>query len=133
MVLVDTSVWIEVFGRRNTLRLEDFVDFDDVVTCLPVRQEVLQGFGDERAYRIAREAFDAFPVVESPLGKEVVDEAVALYRSARRSGLTVRSGVDCLIAACALRNGLQLLHSDRDFDLLARVSRLEARNIARRR
>jgi len=46
---------------------------------------------------------------------------------ARRSGFTVRSGVDCLIAACALRHGLMVLHHDRDFDALARVSSLTAR------
>jgi hypothetical protein len=59
----------------------------------------------------------------------VVLEAASLYRAARRAGLTVRSGVDCLIATCALRNGLVVLHHDRDFDLLARVSSLEARRI----
>ena len=46
VVLVDTSAWIEVF-RMAELRLEDDVDFDDVVTCLPVIQEVLQGFDQE--------------------------------------------------------------------------------------
>jgi len=35
--------------------------------------------------------------------------------------------VDCLIAACAVRHGLTVLHHDRDFDLLARVSALDAR------
>jgi predicted nucleic acid-binding protein len=45
--------------------------------------------------------------------------------------VTVRSGVDCLIAACALRNGLTVAHCDRDFDLLAQVSPLAVRSIAR--
>lgn len=129
MVLVDTSVWIEVFRKPAGLRLDAIVDFDDVVTCLPVVQEVLQGFRDEQAYRIAREAMHALPIVESPLGAAVVDEAVTLYRGARRAGLTVRSGGDCLIAACALRNGLVVLHHDRDFDLLASVSPLQTRRI----
>ena len=33
--------------------------------------------------------------------------------------------VDCLIAACALRHGLTVVHVDRDFDLIARVSPLQ--------
>ncbi len=127
MVLVDTSVWIEVFRKPARLRLEQVVDFDDVVTCLPVVQEVLQGFGDERAFTAARDAMHALPIVESPLRAEVFDEAVRLYRAARRAGYTVRSGVDCLIAACALRHGLTVLHRDRDYDALARVSALDAR------
>lgn len=128
VVLVDTSIWVEVFRKPARLRLESLVAFDDVVTCLPVMQEVLQGFGDDRAFRTAREAMRALPIVESPMGPEVYESAVTLYRIARRAGLTPRSSVDCLIAACALRHGLTVLHHDRDFDRLARVSALDARS-----
>jgi predicted nucleic acid-binding protein len=129
MVLVDTSIWIETFRSRNPLRLETLVDLDEVVTCLPVIQEVLQGFRDERAFRIAREAMHALPAVESPLSLAIVEEAVGLYRLARRQGLTVRSSVDCLIAACALRRGLPILHRNRDYPALAMVSALQQKSI----
>lgn len=129
MVLVDTSVWIESFRPRSRLHIDEIVDFDDVVTCLPVVQEVLQGFRDERAYQIARESMLALPIVESPVPMAVFEEAAALYRSARRAGVTVRSGVDCLVAACAIRHRLTVLHRDRDFDLLARIAPLEARKV----
>jgi predicted nucleic acid-binding protein len=129
VVLVDSSVWIEVFRKPTGIRLEDLVDFDEVVTCLPILQEVLQGFRDPRAFALARDAMLALPVVESPLPVEVFLEAADLYRSARRGGLTVRSGVDCVIAACALRHDLAVLHRDRDYSLLARVSNLEARAV----
>jgi predicted nucleic acid-binding protein len=39
----------------------------------------------------------------------------------------VRSSVDCLIAACAMRNQLMVVHVDRDFDHLARVAPLQQR------
>jgi predicted nucleic acid-binding protein len=129
VVLVDTSIWIETFRARPRVRLDEAVDFDDVVTCLPVVQEVLQRFRDERAYHLAREAMLALPIVESPLRLEVFDEAAAIYRTARRAGLTVRSGVDCLIAACAIRHNLTVLHHDRDFEILARVTPLSSRNL----
>lgn len=129
MVLVDTSAWIEVFRKPPRLVLEDVVDFDEVVTCLPVVQEVLQGFTGDVAFRAAREAMLALPIVESPLGEQVFLDAVDLYRRARRAGLTVRSGVDCLIAACAIRHGLTVLHHDRDFSALGRVSDLQERQI----
>ena len=125
MILVDTSVWVDVFRRDRALDLEQALDFEEIVTCLPVIQEVLQGIDDQRAFSLAREAMFSLPIVESPLGAEVFEEAVALYRNARRAGLTVRSGVDCLIAICALRNSLALAHRDRDFDLLARIAPLE--------
>jgi predicted nucleic acid-binding protein len=129
VVLVDTSVWIEVFRKGARFQLESAVATDDIVTCLPVVQEVLQGFREERAFALARDAMLSFPIVESPLRAEVVLEAANLFRAARRAGLTVRSGVDCLIAACAIRNGLTLLHKDRDFDAIARISSLDSRGI----
>ncbi len=69
----------------------------------------------------------ALPVVESPMTVEVFLEAASLYRTARRQGYMVRSSIDCLIAACALRHDLEVLHRDRDFSALARVSPLRAR------
>jgi predicted nucleic acid-binding protein len=131
VLLVDTSVWIEVFRRGTTFQLESVADLEEVVTCLPVIQEVLQGFRDERAFQVARESLYALPIVESPLQRAVFDEAIELYRRSRQAGVTVRSSVDCLIAACALRHGLTVVHRDRDFNRLARISPLEAHDILR--
>jgi predicted nucleic acid-binding protein len=129
VVLVDTSVWIEVFRRPVRFRLESEVQFEEVVTVLPVLQEVLQGFREQSAFYTAREAMLALPMVESPLPRERFLEAADLYRAARRAGHTVRSATDCLIAACALRHQLPVLHRDRDYDLLALVSPLLSRAI----
>lgn len=128
MILVDTSVWIEVFRSRHPLDLEAVVDFDDIATCLPVIQEVLQGFRDEAAFRRTREAMLSLPIVESPLAEDVFSRAVDLYRGVRRGGLTVRSSIDCLIAACAIRHDLEILHRDRDFTAIARISALRQRS-----
>ena len=132
MVLVDTSVWIETFRRRSPLALESVVDLDDVVTCGPVIQEVIQGFDDERAYRVARDAMLALPVLEDPLSLQVYEQAAHLYRRGRRAGKTLRSSVDCLIATCALLHDVEVLHADRDFDVIATFSSLRSRNVGRR-
>jgi len=129
VVLVDTSVWIEVLRKHKPLQLERHVDLDDVVTCLPVVQEVLQGIDREEHFRVAREAMWSLPIVESPLRQDTVEEAIELYRRARRAGVTVRSSVDCLIAACAIRHDLTVLHVDRDFTHLARISHLSERRV----
>ena len=132
MLLVDTSVWIEVFKKDSRVKLEAVAPLEEIILCLPVFQEVLQGFRDEHAFRTARQALSAFPMVESPLSLEVFEEAAQLYRRARRSGLTVRSSVDCLIAACAIRHALTVLHDDRDFSLLAQVSSLQERKLSKK-
>jgi predicted nucleic acid-binding protein len=120
-----------VFRRRPRITLEQVAgDLDRVVTCLPVIQEVLQGFDDERAFRVAHTAMWALPCVESPLAPAVVDAAVDLYRRARRAGLTVRSSVDCLIAVCASRHHLRVVHRDRDFTQLASLIPLDQEDIS---
>jgi predicted nucleic acid-binding protein len=52
------------------------------------------------------------------------EDAAQLYRSARSKGHSVRSSIDCLIAAVALRTGSPVLALDRDFEALAHVSDL---------
>ena len=127
MILVDTSVWIEVLRARNPFDLESVAPFEDVVICLPVLQEVLQGIRDERAFRLAREAMNAIPALEAPLSQAVVLEAIDLYRAARRQGITIRSSVDCIIAAIAVRHDALVLHRDRDYAALARFAPLRQR------
>jgi predicted nucleic acid-binding protein len=89
----------------------------------------LQGFRDEISFRRARDLMESLPIVESPLASNVVQAAIDLYRTARARGLTIRSSVDCLIAACAIRNDLEVIHVDRDFRALARVSRLKEHRV----
>jgi predicted nucleic acid-binding protein len=127
VLLVDSSVWIEVLRPRAPLALEEIVPPREVVTCLPIMQEVLSGIREERLFSQARDGLLALPIVEDPMGRHVFEEATALYRLARRTGLTIRSSVDCLIAACALRNDLTILHRDRDFRSLAKISGLKQR------
>jgi len=129
VLLVDTSVWIEFFRIPKGVDLASLAETEELVTCLPVIQEVLQGFRDERAYRKAREALLALPVVESPMTSEVFIEAANLYRQARHAGVTVRSSVDCLVAVCSLRHDLEVYHKDRDYDALGRVVPLRVRRL----
>jgi len=133
VVLVDTSVWIQVFRRGSTLNLESVVDLDDVVTCGPVIQEVIQGFDEERAFRVARDSMLALPVLENPLTLHVFEQAAELYRRGRRAGTTLRSSVDCLIATCALMHDAEVLHCDRDYDAIAALTPLRARNVGQKR
>jgi hypothetical protein len=124
MYLVDTSVWIRHFSRADTLDLRDICDPEERVLCLPVYQEILQGIREDAAFRRLKRILDAALVVDDPLDRELFVDAIGLYRLARKQGITVRSSIDCLIGASAIRHGLTVLHSDRDFPALARVSRL---------
>jgi predicted nucleic acid-binding protein len=129
VILLDTSAWVHLLRRGAPRSLPPSVPPEQVVLCLPVLQEVLQGIRDDLTSRRATEALQQFPCVEEPVTRELVLEAVDLYRRARRAGVTPRSGADCLVAACALRHGLEVVHRDRDFAHLARVSTLRERRL----
>ncbi len=118
MILVDTSVWIDLFGRakRHKLPPERLMELG---TCSPVIQEVLQGLKDDHAHQLIKEGLMALPRFGEPLTAELFVEASDLYRSGRRRGLTIRSSTDCLIAAIAIRHRLTVWHADRDFAAIA--------------
>jgi hypothetical protein len=124
MILVDTSIWIELLnGRRGTeVPLDDLVEF---VTCGPIVQEVLQGLRAGPASQALAEAFLAVPVLGDPLPLRVFLEAADIYSLGRRKGYTIRSSTDCLIAAIAIENRVPVWHQDRDFTAIARYTSLE--------
>jgi len=46
---------------------------------------------------------------------------VEMYRRCRRRGITIRSTIDCLIAAVCLEADAELYQNDRDFTGIAKV------------
>lgn len=123
MILVDTSVWIELLNRRlhAPLSERDLVNF---VTCGPIVQEVLQGLRDDPAADSFRRAFRSVPLLSDPLPSRCFVAAAGLYRLGRSKGFTIRSSVDCLIAAIAIEHGVTVWHRDRDYEAIARYTAL---------
>ncbi len=125
MILIDTSAWVEFLRGTESAahkRVRGLLD-DEIATCDAVRMEVLAGARSERH----RDEIGRLLARTRMLETRSVDYDVAAvtYRSCRRGGETPRSLIDCLIAAIAIRAGVALLHADRDFDVIARHSRLE--------
>ena len=128
MILVDTSVWIEFLEGRGSAydhRLAELIRADaPIVLTEVIYCEVLQGIRDDTVYANVRESLQAFPMLFLD-GLRSVDHAATLYRTCRRKGYTIRSTLDCLIAAVCLEAGAELFHHDRDFDVLAKVAHLQ--------
>ena len=53
------------------------------------------------------------------------DNAAAIYRACRKLGVTIRTQIDCLIAAIAIRSNIKVIHHDSDFDAIAQVTKLK--------
>lgn len=125
MILVDTSVWIELLGDIGLIRQVE-PKLADFVTCPPVVQEILQGFSDRSSYQIFEERLLAFPCLSEPVPLDLYVKAAAIYRDGRRRGFTIRSSTDCLVAAIAIEHGVPVWHRDRDFTTIARYTTLRA-------
>ena len=125
MILVDTSIWIELLKGNVPAEFsgEHLLGF---VTCGPVLQEVLQGLREGVLADAFREAFLALPRLNDPLPWSLFLEAAEIYRQGRKKGYTIRSSTDCLIAAIAIENHVPVWHKDRDFAIIARYTKLEA-------
>ncbi|MDQ3753014.1 MAG: PIN domain nuclease [Actinomycetota bacterium] len=128
MIVVDTSVWIDVINEVETpvaARCVDLLGAGAPVALTDViLTEVLQGFRTEREANAVERHLRSFPL----LRLATVDDfalAARLYRQARRAGVTIRKTLDCLIAAPCVRDGVPLLHRDEDFDRLASCTELE--------
>lgn len=122
MIVVDTSVWIDVLNERQTPQAERCVELieggEPIALTDIVVTETLQGFRSDREARLVERHLRSFPILRLD-GLDDFVLAADLYRTARRAGVTIRKTLDCLIAAPCVRTGAPLLHADTDFDLLA--------------
>lgn len=126
MILFDTSVLSRVFRRRHPgaeeRRLQAvFAELmtSDVPLGLPgiVLQEVLSGIRSQREFSdLAAKLLAAFAVVPEGVPEHV--EAARVKNACLGKGLNL-SGVDCLIAACAITGNHQLFAVDDDFEAIA--------------
>lgn len=122
MVLVDTSVWVEIFRDRTgrgRAALAAAVEEDEVVLARFHELELLQGCRDEKEWSLLKSYLDAQEYLE--LARESWSEAARIYFDLRRAGRTVRSPIDCCIAQVAIDHDALLLHRDRDFETIAEI------------
>ncbi len=86
--------------------------------------EILQGFRSDKDHADVMDILLSYDfVTEDP-----VPDAIGtsdLHRSLRKKGATIRKSMDCMIAYSAIKNGLPLLHKDRDFDIIAKFTKLK--------
>lgn len=122
MIVVDTSVWVDVLNDVDTAparRCVELIEGGEPVALTDVIfTEILQGLRDDREALAVERHLRAFPVLRL---QSLADFALAaeLYRAARSHGVTIRKTLDCLIAAPCVRANAPLLHADKDFDRLA--------------
>lgn len=126
MILADTSAWIEFLratGSRADRQLQAAMRHGTVATTEVVVMEILAGAVSDRHLADLRRLMASCSLVPTA-GLDDYEAAAAIYRRCRQRGATVRSLIDCLVAAVAIRSASDLLHRDRDFRIIARHSTL---------
>lgn len=126
MILVDSSVWINFFkgvSNRETELLKNYIrNNEDLCVCGVILTEVLMGARLDSIYNELENYFDNLVYLTD--NKEIYRVAASIYRSSKKTGKTIRSTVDCVIASIAIVNNIPLLENDRDFKVISKVSKL---------
>jgi predicted nucleic acid-binding protein len=85
--------------------------------------EILSGARDDVNAQSLKRLLSRATVIETkPIDYQ---NAASIYRACRQVGITVRTQIDCLIAAIAIRTGTPILHQDSDFNAIAQITKLK--------
>ena len=118
MVLVDTSVWVDFFNGEitdQTEKLDYYLSSTVIVVGDLILAEVLQGFRNDKDYRIAKSLLTELEQVRL-CNTDLAIQSAQNYHALRKQGFTIRKTIDCLIATYCVETKTPLLFSDRDFD-----------------
>jgi predicted nucleic acid-binding protein len=121
MILMDTSAWIRYFKKGGI----SFEQLKTVAVCPPVVQEILQGIKDPARLRSVHDGLLSLPCLASPTQLSTYIHAAEIFRRGRQKGYTIRSSIDCLVAAMAIEGNCSVHHFDRDFDVIAKFTSLQ--------
>ena len=124
MILVDTSAWVEfdrATGSTVDARLSGLIADDaEIAVTEPVIMEVTAGARSAAREQDLRRLLGRFRLLRFDSAVDF-DAASRIYRTCRRSGVTPRGMIDCMIAAVAHRHNATLLASDADLRRVAQV------------
>jgi predicted nucleic acid-binding protein len=128
LILIDTSAFIEFLNRtgsREDQIIEKLIANDDEIAIPDISlTEVLQGIRDEKEYADVKTSLLTFPILSLTDTNSYI-AAADLYRKCRKKGATVRNTVDLLVAQISIEHKATLLHKDRDFEAIAKISDLK--------
>ena len=128
MILADTSAWVEYDRATGTAvdqRVAELIATDGpLMITEPVLMEVLAGARDDARENDLRRLLLRAGLLHFDATTDF-DAATRIYRRCRRSGITPRGMIDCMIAAVAWRRGAALLCRDADLERVAQLIGIE--------
>jgi hypothetical protein len=130
MTIVDTGVWIDFLKGLQTPKVSTLIDLlngrETIAFTGVVLQELMQGCSKESDADAIELHFS--PYVEIFPQRSTYRLASGIYRQCRSRGFTIRSAIDCLVAACAMETDSEVHHQDRDYSAISQVCGLKICN-----
>ena len=127
MILVDTSVWVEVLRDKSGRIVKVFREWtgDEIIVFSRFTQlELLQGAKNELEWQQLDTYLSTQYYLETT--EDTWRDAARIYFELRKNGITINSPIDCCIAQLAIETQVLLLHSDKDFERIAGIRPLAA-------
>ena len=122
MILVDTSVWIEILkdktGRKTRVFKRSIGSETHVLTRFN-QLELLKGAKDQKEWDLLNKYLSTQIYLET--SQDTWSAAARIYYKLIRKEFDVHSPIDCIIAQLAIEHGALLLHRDNDFVNIAKV------------
>ncbi|MGO9752553.1 MAG: PIN domain-containing protein [Solirubrobacteraceae bacterium] len=127
MLVLDNSAWARLdlpsLPKDRRADIANMIENGELAVCAPFLLEA--GWSARSAPRHDELLADLLQLPRLWIDADVEDAALAAQRDlARRGHHRSASPSDLLIAACAHSNGAGVLHYDRDYDVLAELTRL---------
>ncbi|MGC0423180.1 PIN domain nuclease [Embleya sp. AB8] len=122
LYLVDTSALVRYFRGQVTEHWNDLIGAGRVGLCEPVRIEYLRSAGRQEDFHEADHFLtEMFPyhLVPDSLWSECAQLQMDLANLSWHEGASM---VDLVVAVTARHHGLTLLHLDRDFEVIAKLT-----------
>ena len=117
MVIVDTSIWISLYRKKDAeigQKIWMLTARNEAAVIGQIWVEFLGGFRDRSTQNVYAEKFRAYPFIATE--RSAYDLAAELLGAHPRLGAG-----DAIIAATAITSGAELWTADTDFDDLASV------------
>ncbi|MDJ0845115.1 type II toxin-antitoxin system VapC family toxin [Crocosphaera sp.] len=131
MLLIDTSIWIEVLRDKSKLKatqLKTIIDQRPYYISIFTKMELLQGCKNEIEWKKMSSYLAVQNYIE-PDYRSIWENCARLYFELRRKGITIRSNIDCAISILAIENNLIVYHCDRDFEVIAKHTVLKQKKL----
>lgn len=124
LVLVDTSVWIEYFRKKDKVfqYVSKLMDRGSVCIAKLIVAELIQGAKTEKEVAVIKTLLEVFPVLQEQ--DDTWEKAGELAFHLRRKGRSIGLA-DCYLVTLTEQNGALLFSFDKHFEVIRKEKKID--------